>query len=189
MTIYNGKLWQGRYYEPDNYAGQMWDLQMLTRKAGEDEAGFNNRIDAANKELEKHPKYQNGWYVAIGLNNKQIANTPERWQVIWHPKTYLFLYDPSFSDDKMPHVGVWDASFVWTSNIIVYTTMKGDNLNYRFRQLNSIEVAAVKNGAVVTPPPADDPEDEPDIPDTGSDVVPGHTIIHMICPKCGELIY
>lgn len=192
MTIYKGKLHQERYFEPDDYAGQLWDLSLVFRVANEDEQELNGRINDMNDELKAQPKSE-AWFVTLGLLPKQIANIPENWQVIYHPKTYLMLYDTAFKGSKtmetLPRAGVWNpVDFVWVSAKEVWTVLSGDNLNYRFRQLNSVEVAKVlaSNPPPVEPPTEEPGGEEPEEPGTGTAT---NLTIHIKCPHCGKKIF
>ena len=184
MTLYQGKLHLGKYFE---LAGQMWDLCMISRKSGDNEQIFNGRIDDINNANKLLPKHQ-AWFATIGTHAPKLAeDTPESWQVCWHAKTYIFIYDSLFKGDEMPRVGVWEqVDFVWVSDDKVFTRWNGDNLNYRFRQLNSVEVANVLGEEPPTPPtPPVEEEDPPVIPPAQTT----GTTIHMVCPHCNKVIF
>jgi hypothetical protein len=175
---YTGKLIGGRYFLYDEL-GMYWDLALLFRQAGEDEAGFNKRIDAKNDELKTYSKYQAGWFASIGLVRSQVENLPDVWRNRFMQKTHLFLYDPVHNGEKMPVVNGFEADFVWIDDNLVYTWLSGDNMNYRFRLVSKAEVdkwLANQNGE-----PANE---EPNNPQNS-----GGTIFHIECPHCGKRIF
>lgn len=171
--------------------GMYWDIYPIKRIAGEDELGLNNRIDEANKTLKKLSDAQRGeqvWHPTLFLNDKQLDNLPNQWQVTYHPKVWFMLARPNFSytdTTQLPGAGVWKPSvdLLWLSNDkVLLQEFNGsvENtanwLGHRFRNAKELEVIEYSRTI-----PA------PDIPVVAppSDIV----YIHMKCPHCGKTIF
>ena len=176
---YTGKLIGGRYFLYDEL-GMYWDLALLFREAGEDEAGFNARIDTKNNELKAYSKYQDSWFASIGMVRSQVEKLPDEWRDRLQSKTHLFLYEPSFDSSTffMPSVNGIQSDFVWTSDSMVYTWLSGDNMNYRFRLVSVDEVDKWLAGQPVE---GSSNSNSPNSSDG--------TTIHIECPHCKKRIF
>lgn len=198
--LYECKLVKDKYlYFPQ--MGMYWDLYPIKRVSGENEQGLNTRIDSANNELKKLSDAKAGeyvWHPTLFLNDTQISNLPNNWQVTFHPKVWFMLARPSFphiSTTSLPGAGVWNpVDLLWISNNkVLLQEFNGsvENtanwLGHRFRHAKESEVLAYNpDGGIPIPT---DPTPDPDPDDGEVPVSTGDVYFHMKCPHCGEVIF
>jgi hypothetical protein len=189
MTIakYIGRLHHDKYFErPD--LDLFWDLELLHRKADENESGFNNRLDEVNNRLKKNKEYQSGWFGALGFNEKQISVLSSEWKVIFQPKSHLFLYKSNSTikiGDEMPVYSPLEASFIWVTTNKVYTWLSGDNMNYRFRLVSPEEVEEYGR-SLKTNDEDNNSEDNSSVACGCKIQIASDGFINMCCPHCGK---
>lgn len=180
----NGELW---FYDL-NRSGLYFRLSMLHRKSGEDEGGFNERVNAAYDALRVIDANSGDEVVykpTIGLVPTQASGLSPKWRAIFAEKAYFFLYDDTQTSlgvgKDMPGYGEMYADFVWLGDDKVWTWMSPDRLAYQYPRTLAITGATSGTGGDSDDDDSGYTDDEP--------AMTGETILHVYCPHCGKKIF
>jgi len=179
-----------RFLWDDYDSGLYFDLFPLKRKAGEDEDGFNVRIEAACKALDTIEPEGNAYLPTLFLTQGQIDKLPLKYQGMYSGKSYLMVFKGGYNGEALPK-NMWfeqmGGGLVCNPTGLqknwVYWSSWGDDgkeLGHRFRRVTKAEVDEFPyDEPVITPPPADDPHDDPVNPGDSVITIPARIDLHI----------